>query len=161
MVQLKSLLILFFIFSSGCVSLPQLSPQQKRALQTKVFRNTDYNDVFRAFKSVLQDEGYIIKNQDFQGGLLVAEIEKSSGAIPGVIFFLGGTDDSYPTGTEFTLSVNLEKINSKTTEARTIVQEKVRYNRGGVHGRQILTPEIYKSLYNKVEVEIRRRQARN
>ena len=167
-------LVFFFSFITACQTTPVLTADQKRALQTRVFSKASYNTVFRAFKSVMQDEGYIIKNQDFQGGLIVAESNKENnnksqvflGIAVGIAGALSNPSPSYQnrnsdyqTGQSFSWSVNLEEIKKNMVEARLILQRKDFYSRGGQRGREVLEPQIYRSIFTKVSREIQRRQA--
>lgn len=164
----KSQWILLFSFLSACQTVAPLSPDQRRALQVRVFSDTSYNTVFRAFKTVMQDEGYIIKNQDFEGGLIVSESQKpvkiSGLEIMGAIAQGLSQEPSYHqsdyrTGHTFSWSVNLEEIQKNVIEARLILQQKTLYSRGGETGREILQPETYQNIYAKVSREIHRRKA--
>lgn len=155
---MKNLLALVsLLFIVGCASQPPMSPQQRRALQTRTFENTNMDNVFRAFKTVLQDEGYVIKNQDMQGGLIVAEIQKTdSGA--GFMAALSGSNN-YRTGQLFEVSVNLESLNKSTVETRLVLQEKSQMSMGGTQGQEILDPKLYQTLYQKIKTEVERRKA--
>ncbi len=146
--------VLFFI---GCAT-ATLSPQQRRALQVKHFKSS-YNNVFRAFKTVLQDEGYIIKNQDMEGGLIVAHASKSPSGFFSAMSVLGGDSDNYRTGVTFEVSVNLEKIRSNYIESRVIIQQIDSFSKGGARGKEIVSPELYQNIYSKVRVEVARRKA--
>ena len=143
--------------AGGCVT-TQLSPQQRRSMQVKTFENVSYDNVFRAFKTVLQDEGYIIKNQDMQGGLIVARSSKPMGSGSAILAALSGAK-MYTTGTTFEVSINLESIRANHTESRMIIQQTSSYNTGGSQGREIIQPELYQNLYSKVQVEVQRRKA--
>ena len=81
---------------TACQTVPKLSPQQRRQLQTRAFKDVGYNNVFRAFKTVLQDEGYIIKNQDMKGGLIVAHLQQTSSAFGAFTAGLSGTNHYKP-----------------------------------------------------------------
>ncbi|MBN2676267.1 MAG: hypothetical protein JXR30_03385 [Alphaproteobacteria bacterium] len=48
------------------------SDAQRRAMQVKT-HDANYDMVFYAVKSVLLDDGYIIKSQDYAGGMILAE----------------------------------------------------------------------------------------
>ena len=147
------------LFWAGCVTTSQLSPQQRRSLQVKNFESS-YNHVFRAFKTVLQDEGYIIKNQDMQGGLIVAHASKSTGTGTAILAALGlGGNQNYQTGSTYEVSVNLEEIRKKYVESRVIIQKVDRFSQGGSQGREIVNPALYKNIYSKVMVEVERRKA--
>ena len=150
-------IFLGFLFLAGCVTTSQLSPQQRRALQVRNFETT-YNHVFRAFKTVLQDEGYIIKNQDMKGGLIVAHNSKPTGTGVAILAAIGGADN-YHSGTTYEVSVNLEAIRKNYIESRVIIQKVATYSRGGSQGREIVDPGLYKNIYSKVMVEVERRKA--
>ena len=152
---ISTLLILF----TGCLaSAPKLTSQQRRALQVRTFETT-YDNVFKSARTVLQDEGYIIKNQDFNGGLILAQKETSTSS--GTVFLtnLGG-NQNYVTGKSFDISFSLEKINKNLTETRMTLQNSTKTNLGGVSGREIVDTEVYNALYNKINVEVQRRKAR-
>lgn len=152
-------IFLLLLFTS-CTTTASLSAHQRRALQIRNF-NASYAHVFRAFKTVLQDEGYIIKNQDMQGGLIVAHQHKPHGQAGLDIFaiFAGGSEQNYVTGTNFEISVNLEAIRKNYIESRVIIQKKDTYKFGGSQGVEIVDPNLYKNIYSKVMVEIARRKA--
>lgn len=154
---MKILIVTLTLFFAACASAPKLSMQQRRALQVRTFENTSYENVFRAFKSVLQDDGYIIRNQDMQGGLIVAQIQKTDKG-SGFWAALGG-NKNYRQGEVFEVSANLEKVNEKIIETRVIVQKIEQFSMGGQQGEEILDPEMYKALYNKISVEVERRKA--
>lgn len=146
---------------SGCVVKPQMSPQQRRALQK---RSYDYSmkNVFNAFKTVLQDEGYIIRNQDYAGGMILAEKQRAAnngGAAFLSILAGGRSSGDYTTSEGYTVSVSLEGINKSTTETRMTLEKVSRSSRGGQSGGELLDPVIYKSLYQKIDVELKRRAA--
>ena len=147
-----------FFALAGCVTAPKVSPQQRRALQVRSFDGVKYDHVFKAFKTVLQDEGYIIKNQDMKGGLIVAQAARKSGA--GVMMLAALTDArNYQTGQTFEVSVNLDEIKKNHTETRVIIQETASFSMGGSQGQEVFSPELYKNIYSKVSVEIERRKA--
>ena len=165
---MKHLVILTLFFLTACQTVEPLSPDQRRALQVRSFSNVSYNTVFRAFKTVMQDEGYIIKNQDFEGGLIVAESQKQAGAggfeiLHAVSIGLSGGGGSAPqryrTGQVFSWSVNLEEIKKNVVESRIILQMKDLYSGGGHTGREVLSPGTYQNIYVKVQREINRRKA--
>jgi len=154
------LIVLLSLSTFACATVPELSSMQRRQLQSRTFENTSYENVFRSFKSVLQDEGYIIKNQDMAGGLIVASIQKASHSIQP--FLLTGSsqkNSNYVMDDGFELSVNLEKMNELTVESRLTIQKVEHFSQGGQQGREILDQELYKAFYEKVKVETERRKA--
>ncbi len=144
---------------SGCMSMgPKFTPQQRRALQMRTFE-TSYDNVFKAFKTVFQDEGYIIKNQDFAGGMILAQREVSqSGFNLGGIF--AGANSNNVVGKGFEVSISLDKLNANLIETRMTLQSLVKTSQGGSSGREVLDVDTYKALYDKVNVEVQRRMAR-
>ena len=151
------MILTVLLVAIGCASAPQLSPQQRRAIQMRTFEKSSYDNVFRAFKTVLQDEGYLIKNQDMSGGLIVATIEKTDSS-SSFWAALGGKQN-YRTGEGFEVSVNLERVNETIVESRLTVQKLEQYSLGGRQGHEILDPQIYQALYKKIMVEVERRKA--
>lgn len=152
------LLTLATLFVFSCQMTPPMSDAQKRAMQMKTWENTSYDNVFRAVKTVMQDEGYIIKNQDMNGGLITAAVQKSEGG--GAAFFAAmGGNQNYKTGTEYEFSCNMEAVTKTTVETRLALQKKDSYNMGGSSGEVILDPAMYQSFYKKLAVEIERRKA--
>lgn len=162
--KFNKILLSFFVFHLvlliiSCTTTAPLSAHQRRAMQVKHF-DTSYNHVFRAFKTVLQDEGYIIKNQDMKGGLIVAHQSKPGESLGIVILTaLSNQPPNYRTGTTFEISVNLEAIRKNYIESRLIIQKVDSYNMGGSRGTEIINPKLYRNIYSKVMVEVARRKA--
>ncbi len=154
--------VILLIVLAGCSTVPPMTKQQKRAIQMKNFE-TSYDNVFKAFKTVLQDDGYIIKNQDFEGGMLLAQKERDinegkSGF--GKFMSVMARSKNDPTGKGFDLSVSFDKINDKTTETRLILQEMTKWSSGGSKGREVVDAPLYKAIYDDVAIEVKRREAR-
>jgi hypothetical protein len=153
-----------------------MSTMQVRSMQTKNF-SASYQDTFQAFKTVLLDEGYIIKNQEYDGGTILATRSVSYGSnnsfLKGItrtaeILSMFSTnnfhdEDSGPekTGKEFSTSINFDKINENNIETRLVLQEADTYSSGAKVPETILDPKEYKNFYNLVSVELKRRQAKN
>jgi hypothetical protein len=147
-------LLLTPITISNCTLGPAYSTMQKRSMQTKTYEEP-YNDVFKAFKTVLLDEGYIIKNQEFEGGLLLAEKGKTSG------WFFGGGEKNKVLGAKYQISVNFDKISDHIVETRMNLQEITQYASGGTQSRELIKPETFQNIYKQVTVELERRKAKN
>ncbi len=137
-------------------SKPKFNMQQRRAMQVRSF-DTSYKNVFNAFKSVLQDEGYIIKNLDFEGGMVLAEKENAGGTSAFAASLMGR--DNYVTGKGFSVSVSFDEITENNIETRMTLQSMTRMSRGGMSGTEVVEPTIYKTIYDRVRVEIQRRTA--
>ncbi|OQX94175.1 MAG: hypothetical protein B6I23_02230, partial [Rickettsiaceae bacterium 4572_127] len=72
--------VVIALFLTACMSgsgtkKPTFTDAQRRAMQVKTL-DASYEMTFQAVKSVLLDDGYIIKSQDFAGGMILAEGSK-------------------------------------------------------------------------------------
>ena len=145
------------LFICGCAITPNLSAPQRRALQTRTFEKITYDGVFKAFKTVLQDEGYIIQNQDYKGGMILASVQKKYPSFPTIYF----KDADYPIGEGFEVSISLDEINQKKgiVETRLTIQKMEYFKKGTKQGSEVVNEETYKNIYDKLLIEIERRKA--
>lgn len=154
---------LFGLFISGCAVQPQLSPVQKRQLTTKLF-DSSYETTYRAILTVLQDQGYIIKNTDMNTGLINATVDRkldTDAQVAQVVMF-----GAYGArGLQIDASFMVNKISESRTEVRLNMQE-TKYGQTSIWTgtsqksvKQILEPEIYNQLFNEIRTEIKRREA--
>lgn len=126
----------------------------------RTYEQTSYENVFRASKTVLQDDGYVIKNQDLQGGLITGIIQKSKSTTHKVFGLdVSTSDDTEVRGGGNEASVNLEKVSNSVTEVRVVFQRTTSYEKGGDTGEEVLDPDAYRTFFRKVQVEIERRKA--
>jgi hypothetical protein len=144
----------------SCALFKPLSPMQKRQIQTRTFTDASYKTVFRAFKTILQDEGYSIKDQDMEGGLIVASREQSRSRL-----FISSKDKEekdrdYIVSEGKEVSVNLEPINKKTTEVRMTIHETERFKYSGDRRRVTYYAKYYTNIFNLTRVEVERRKAK-
>ncbi len=153
-----SVFSLAFLFAGCATTNTGLSPMQKRQVTTKQVDGT-YENTYRATLTVLQDQGYVVKNTDMNSGLIVANIDKetSKGSQFWQAFWLGSVHDK---GTFIEITVTLSKINDTLQEARLNLQE-TRYNQfgGKTDIKQINDAKIYDELANQIRVEVKRREA--
>jgi|TARA_B100000315_G_C14448313_1_gene527896 hypothetical protein len=147
----------------GCAVQPQLSPAQKRQITTRLFE-AGYENTYRSILTVLQDQGYIIKNTDMNTGLVNATIDREAGTGSQVAqaVLLGYVADK---GSEMDASFMVNKINESKTEVRINIQE-ANYGQSNIYSsaskqsvKQILDPGIYNSLFNEIQTEVKRREA--
>jgi hypothetical protein len=147
----------------GCVPEIELSPMQRRQITTRMF-DSSYDNAFRATMTVLQDQGYVIKNTDMQAGLILASVDRetSSGSQIAQYLLVGHAFDK---GTEVEISCTVNNLNDFSTEVRINIQE-VKYGQSSwlsgtskQSSKQIYEPELYRSLFNEITVEIKRREA--
>lgn len=160
------LTLLTMISYTGCVPpAPKLSPAQKRQITTRLYEG-GYETTYRAILSVLQDQGYIVKNTDMNTGLINATIDRevSGGSQAVQAVFLGYVADK---GSELDASFMVNKINDTKTEVRLNIQES-KYGQSNIYSGsskqkviQILDPEIYNSIFNEIQTEVKRREAMN
>ena len=151
------------IFMVGCAAQPQLSPIQKRQITTRLFEG-GYEMTYRSVLTVLQDQGYIIKNTDMNTGLINATIDREAGTgfqVTQSLLF-GYVADK---GSELDASFMVNKISDTKTEVRLNIQE-AKYGQASKWSgsskqsvKQILDPEIYNQLFNEIRTEIKRREA--
>lgn len=155
---MKHLMItaLFLFGLTACQLSPPMSDAQRRSMQMRTFENTTYDNVFKAVKTIMQDEGYIIKSQDLAGGLISATASKTDSGSKWMAAFSG--NKNYRTGETYEISVNMEKV-GKNVETRLTIQKLESYSMGGQQGDVILDENAYRAFYEKVRVEIERRKA--
>jgi hypothetical protein len=157
-------LILIMLFV-GCatVPVPILSPMQIRQITTRSIDGS-YKDVFKATLTVLQDQGYIIKNTDMNSGLITASVDRatSAGSRFWQIMALGY---AYDEGSAVEVSCVLDEANEKTIELRINIQE-VKYGQTSrlsgtteQETKTIYDEKIYQSLFNEIQTEVKRREA--
>ena len=157
------ILVLFAIIFVGCAVGPKLSPMQMRQITTKLI-NGAYEDTYRSALTVLQDQGYIIKNTDMESGLIMAQVDRatSGGSQFVQALFSGYVSDK---GTDIEVSCIVNKISNTNTEIRINIQE-TKYGQSSYWSgtskqkvKQIYEPELYRNLFNEIELEVKRRQA--
>lgn len=161
--NIKLLFLSIVLIFLGCAAGHQLSPMQKRQLTTRLIDGS-YEDTFRATITVLQDQGYVIKNTDMASGLIVANVDRaeSGGSQFAQALLLGYIANK---GTEVEISCMVSKIADYKSEIRLNIQE-VTYGQSSLwsgtskqNTKQIYDPNIYRNLFNEIEIEVRRRQA--
>ena len=115
------ILVLFAIIFVGCAVGPKLSPMQMRQITTKLI-NGAYEDTYRSALTVLQDQGYILKNTDMESGLIVAQVPRAtSGGSQFVQAIFSGYESAKGTDIEVRCVVN--KLSNTNTEIRVNIQE--------------------------------------
>ena len=161
-----SCIALFFIclvLIFSCQVQPKLSPMQKRQLTTRMFE-CEYECGYRSSLTVLQDQGYVIKNTDMDSGLILASVDRKTSGGSQVLQALayGFVADK---GTDVEVSCVVDKLNESTTEIRINIEE-VKYGQSSAYSgtskqssKQIYDANMYRDLFNEIRVEIYRRQA--
>lgn len=153
-------IFLLLTFLIGCAAGPQLSQMQIRQLTTKMIEGS-YENVFRATMTILQDQGYVIKNTDMNSGLIVANIDRetSGGSQFMQALFLGSITDK---NTVIEVSATVNKLNEANQELRLNLQE-TNYSGSGAKQniKQIYDDKVYQNLFNEITLEVKRREAMN
>ena len=153
-----SLVLLALAVLSGCAT-TGMSTMQKRTIETRELA-ADYKTSFRAVMTVLQDNGYIIKNAQMDAGLITAEKNIEAGAGEQILETLFVGADKAIKGRVYEVSLTLEEWSPELTKARVSLQ-KVEYDASG-RGRStqnVSDPATLKQLFEQVQVEIERRKA--
>lgn len=98
-------------FLAGCITTkPKTTPLQRRAIESKEFE-AGFDDVFRATLTVLQDQGYAIKNSDYNAGVIRGE---------------GNTKlDFWGNSTLYELTATIEKFTEVRTKMRLMLVKKI------------------------------------
>lgn len=183
----KICIVLCLSVLAGCTTKPKYSKMQIRSMQSRTFNNSDYNDVFQAFKTVLLDENYLITEQDYKQGLISAKKgetfepnipEGAKNFLKVASFFAtihevthkkkkknhnGWVETDVPDklGIEYKMAVTFDKITESSTETRANYTVTDIYDDGVRQTDSPIEPAVYKNLYNKVTVELKRREAKN
>jgi len=155
-------LVLMFL-GVACTTAPQLSPMQKRNITTRVVDGS-YDNIYRSIMTVIQDQGYIIKNTDMNSGLINAIVDRPTSGGSQFLQSLGSgfVKDK---GSELDLSFMVNKISNTKSEIRINIQES-KYGQSSKFSssskqsaKTIYDPEIYTGLFNDITVEVKRREA--
>ena len=155
--------IIIILFGVSCAPTVQLSPMQVRQITTRLIEGS-YENIFRATLTVLQDQGYVIKNTDMNSGLIVGNVDRAADGGSQFVqaLFLGYVSDK---GTEVEASCMVNKINDTSSEVRINIQE-VKYGQASKwsgtskqNSKQIYDEKIYQELFNQITVEVKRREA--
>lgn len=156
--MIKYLWIIPIIIITNCASAEaKLSPMQKRQITSRIY-DSDYETVYRATLTVLQDQGYIIKNTDMNSGLIVSEIDRETSKFSQ--FLQGIFGDVTDKGTFIEVSCMADKISDNSTELRINIQE-TKYDAGGSRQEvnRLYDETTYQQIFNEIGVEIKRREA--
>jgi sRNA-binding regulator protein Hfq len=164
--KIKPILLLVVIVAFiQCVPSPQFSPMQKRQVTTRLFE-CSFENAYRATLSILQDQGYIIKNTDMDSGLILASVDRNTSTASQIAQNLL-VGYAWSKGTEIEVSCVVNKLSSMSSEIRINIQE-VKYGESSwlsgtskKSSKQIYEPSLYQNLFNQITLEIKRREAIN
>ena len=147
------------LLGAGCATTPKMSPMQFRQISTRLI-DAGYHNTFRATMTVLQDNGYIIKDTDMDSGLITAEVNRETSGFSQFLQRVGYDGEIKNKGTLVEASAVVSKISNTNTEVRITVQERTYSSSGGTsHVKQLRDPETYKRLFDDITIEVKRREA--
>ncbi len=143
--------ILVVAFSVGCNS-PQLTTLQIRELQSRDLQGT-FENAYKANLQVLQDYGYVIKNSDYQSGVIQGEtgVKKDKN-----YFWNGLMINSEVTAT-------LEQFGPETVKERLSLVNKWSnaYYGSDVKSQTVVDSQLYQRIYDDIQKEMFIRQNLN
>ncbi len=162
---LLALIISLGVFMVGCSNAaPQLSQMQIREMTTKEI-GANFKTTFKATMSVLQDQGYIVENTDFNSGLIVAEKELNKETTTGDVLMVLFVDSGHRRSGKVKVSATVTEITKDTTKLRINIQEKhIRKKSFGSDYEDIVNiqnKEVYDSLFHQIMTEAERMKASN
>ncbi len=144
---------------AGCVIAPKMSPMQVRQISTRLIAGS-YENTFRATMTVLQDNGYIIKQTNMDAGLITAEVNRETSRFSQFFQRRHSKGRVVNKGTIVEASAVVSKISDTNTEVRTTIQERTYTASGGTSRvRQLRDAKIYKKLFDDITIEVKRREA--
>lgn len=140
---------------SGCATPnANLSPMQRRVLTTRLIQG-DREDTFRSIMTVLQDQGYSIRNTDMDAGLISAYVARRSTGSLGI---------TAEPRTGFEMSCIVGAVSEHTTEVRLNIRksyegERSLFERMRDAGPEVYDAEVLQNFFDQIVVEVKRRQA--
>jgi len=149
---MKIALLLPVLMAVSCAApQPELSGLEAQELQARIIE-TDKRTVFNASVSVLQDAGYVLRNADYETGLITAAGQtKDNTNLFGV---LASTSSSVQT----TASVFVEPWNRNGTRIRVSFVEAERmsgqYGQSTNSDHTIYSAEVYRNFFNELDKAI-------
>jgi len=154
-----ALLAPFLGASGGCASnpgQPRATQLQIRELQTRSFDTDDVMMVMKAVASVMQDDGYIIKEANSDLGLLTAsketDIESTGGKLWRSLFFMYGATSQKTAVVEATGNISPF---GEQTRVRMNFQLRVLDNKGGTKKTtRVEDAAFYQDFFTKLDKAI-------
>lgn len=149
------------VLVSGCVitTSSKPSPMQFRHVSTRPIQGR-YGNIFRATMTVLQDNGYIIKQTDMSSGLITAEVNRETPRILQALQSSSKKRKITHKGTLVQASAVVDKLNERNTEVRITIQERTYSETGSTtRVRQLRDPRVYKKILDDITLEVKRREA--
>jgi len=135
-------IIPLIIIFTGCAS-TELSPLQMRGIQSRELEGT-FDNAFKATLQVFQDYGYVVKNTDYEAGVIQGET---------------GIKRSFWWGTMswFEMTATLEQFGENTVKERlSLIKKKKDSSQYGTQEASSMVDdvELFKKIYDNIQKEI-------
>lgn len=155
---LLSTVLILPLALTGCSSKGEDAPIEKtqlqiREFQTRTFDHRDGKSVMKAVLSILQDDGYIVKNAVSDLGLLTAtkEVDVENGSEKFWSSFWLGHHATWKKNSLIEVSCNISTLGEKT-KVRANFQVKIMDNKGGtVEVKPLDDEKFYQTFFSKVD----------
>jgi len=135
-------IIIFALFAfilTGCTA--SLSTLQRRSIESKNLTGK-FDNAYKATLQVFQDHGYIIKNSDYQSGVIRGET---------------GIKQIWFSMINFEITATIEQFGKNTVKERISLIRKTKSSSqyGTQENSQIVeNPELFQQLYDEIQKEI-------
>ena len=142
--KITCMFVFLTLILAGCTE-SKLSALQVRELQSRDLQGT-YKNAYKASLQVLQDYGYVIKNSDYESGVLQGEtgVKKDKN-----YFWNGLLVKSESTAT-------LEQFGPDIVKERLSLIESwsYAYYGGDAKSKTVVDPELYQRIYDDIQKEM-------
>lgn len=132
-------LVLLVFFLAGCAT--TLSTLQRRSIEAKDLTGR-FDDAYKSTLQVFQDHGYIIKNSDYQSGVIQGET---------------GIKQVWFSMVNFEITATIEQFGENTVKERLSLIKKTKSSSqyGTQENSQIIEdPELFQQLYDEIQKEM-------
>ena len=139
----KLYLVAMLLIVSGCETTQhQLSSLQRRSFESKDLEGK-YEDAFKSTLQVLQDYGYIIKDADYQSGVIQGEtgLRKRKDFLRDILV-------------NFEITATMEQFGENKVKERLTLIKKSKYMVGEVASKIIEDPELFQRIYDDIQKEM-------
>jgi hypothetical protein len=147
---MRLLALVAVLMLAGCSSQPSWTPDQRLLVQLRLFRGVPKRLVLRAMVTILQEEGYSIRREDPEHGIV-------TGAKPVAVPAAGKFRKTRLLQNEsFEVALHATENEPGVVETRISVQRLATDSFGEVDGREVLMLSVYRAIYGKVRAEVAR-----
>lgn len=141
----KFYIVALLLIVAGCETTHQLSSLQRRSFESKDLEGK-YEDAFKSTLQVLQDYGYIIKNADYQSGVIQGEtgVKKSKNYFWDCLLV------------NFEITATMEQFGeNKVKERLSLIKKSKHAVYGGEAASKIVEdPELFQRIYDDIQKEM-------